>query len=57
MNPIKNPETENFCQQVAKTYKVDKTQANQMFIEFIQENKLVKWVQLAMQERIRFLIK
>jgi len=57
MNPIKNPETEVFCQQVAKTYKVDKTKANQMFIDFIQQNKLVKWVQLAMQERIRFLIK
>lgn len=57
MNPIKNPETEQFCQDIAKLYKTNKELANQQFIDYINNHKLVKWVQLAMQDRIKFLIR
>ena len=57
MNPIKNVETENFCQLVANEYKVNPLRANQIFIDFVNEKKLVKWAWLAMKDRVQYLIK
>lgn len=57
MSPIKNLETEDFCQQIAIEYQSNPLKANQLFIEFVNEKKLVKWVWLAMQSRIQYLIK
>ena len=57
MNPIKNIETENFCQLVANEYKVNPLRDNQIFIDFVNEKKLVKWAWLAMKDRIQYLIK
>lgn len=57
MNPIKNIETENFCQFVANEYQVNPLKANQIFIDFVNEKKLVKWVWLAMKDRVQYLIK
>ena len=57
MNPIKNIETENFCQLVANEYQVNQLKANQIFVDFVNEKKLVKWVWLAMKDRVQYLIK
>lgn len=57
MNPIKNIDTENFCQLVAKEYLVNPLKANQIFADFVNEKKLVKWVWLAMKDRVQYLIK
>lgn len=58
MNPIKNPDTEQFCQQVAEVYKTDAKSAHNMFIEYITKNKgLVYWEQIAMNIRIKHIIK
>lgn len=57
MNPIKNVETENFCQLVANEYQVNQLKANQIFVDFVNEKKLVKWVWLAMKDRVQYLIK
>ena len=57
MNPIKNLETENFCQLVANEYQVNQLKANQIFVDFVNEKKLVKWVWLAMKDRVQYLIK
>lgn len=57
MSPIKNIETENFCQLVANEYQVNPLKANQMFVDFVNEKKLVKWVWLAMKDRVQYLIK
>lgn len=57
MSPIKNLETENFCQQIANEYQINPLKANQMFVDFVNEKKLVKWVWLAMKDRVQYLIK
>lgn len=57
MNPIKNVETENFCQLVANEYRANPLKANQIFVDFVNEKKLVKWVWLAMKDRVQYLIK
>lgn len=57
MNPIKNVETENFCQLVVNEYQVNPLKANQIFVDFVNEKKLVKWAWLAMKDRIQYLIK
>ena len=57
MNPIKNVETENFCQLVANEYRTNPLKANQIFVDFVNEKKLVKWVWLAMKDRVQYLIK
>lgn len=41
MNPIKNIETENFCQLVANEYQINPLRANQIFVDFVNEKKLV----------------
>lgn len=57
MKPIKNLETENFCQLVANEYRANPLKANQIFVDFVNEKKLVKWVWLAMKDRVQYLIK
>lgn len=57
MSPIKNIETENFCQLVANEYKINPLKANQIFVDFVNEKKLVKWARLAMKDRVQYLIK
>ena len=57
MNPIKNVETENFCQLVANEYQINQMKANKIFVDFVNEKKLVKWVWLAMKDRVQYLIK
>ena len=57
MNPIKNIETENFCQLVANEYQANPLRANKIFVDFVNEKKLVKWAWLAMKDRVQYLIK
>lgn len=56
MSLIKNLETEDFCQQIAIEYQSNPLKANQLFIDFVNEKKLVKWVWHAMQSRIQYII-
>ena len=39
MNPIKNIETENFCQLVANEYQVNPLKANQIFVDFVNSEQ------------------
>lgn len=57
MKPIKNQETQKFCELVAETYKTDPVKANEMFKEFVRTTTAKRWEILAMQDQIRFLVK
>ncbi|ADQ53418.1 conserved hypothetical protein [Aeromonas phage 65] len=58
MNIIKNEETENFCKSVADEYRNDILGANQMLKDFVAQNRNLRyWELLAINERIRYLIK
>lgn len=53
---ITNPETEQFCREIAEQYQRDQAAANLKFVQFVKENNVVRWEAIAMQDRVRYLI-
>lgn len=57
MKPIKNTETQKFCELVAETYKTDPVKATELWLDFVRNSTAKMWEILAMQDQIRFLVK
>lgn len=55
--PLKNEDTEKFCQKVAAEYIVSKNGAMKIYADFCNENKIPYWATLAIKERISHLIR
>jgi len=57
VNPIKDEETENFCNEVAAEYVKNKDTAAKMYTDFCTEKKLPYWATLAIKQRISCLVR
>lgn len=55
--PLKNEETEEFCQQVASEYLVRKDTAMKMYADYCNEKNLPYWATIAIRERISYLVR
>lgn len=55
--PLKNEDTEKFCQQVAAEYSSRKDAAMKMYADFCNERNLPYWATLAIKDRISYLIR
>lgn len=53
--PLKNSFTEQFCNEIAVILRYDPDEASRQFLNFILENKLMYWEQLAIRDRIQYL--
>lgn len=57
MKPIKNEETQKFCEKIAEIYLAgEKEKANIMFKEAFSMMKVSRWELIAMQDQIRYLV-
>ncbi len=55
--PLKDPLTERFCDEIAIIHRYDPAEASRQYLEFIKDNNVVYWVQLAIRDRIQYLSK
>ncbi|MBQ0600886.1 hypothetical protein J7S78_13895 [Klebsiella oxytoca] len=55
--PLKNGETEKFCQKVAAEYLVSKDIAMKMYADYCNEKNLPYWATIAIKERISYLVR
>ncbi|MEX9225869.1 hypothetical protein AB7W86_23150 [Providencia rettgeri] len=53
--PLKDPLTERFCDEIAIIHRYDPAEASRQYLEFIKDNNVVYWVQLAIRDRIQYL--